>query len=139
MIDLIPRDVLFGNPERVSPRISPDGRRLGWLAPVEGVLNVWVAGLPAEPGPGASAEVIHDAAPVTDDRDRGIRTFFWAHDGRHLLYLQDRGGDENWRLYDVELEMMASRDLTPFENVQAEVIAVDKRFPNEILVGLNRD
>jgi dipeptidyl aminopeptidase/acylaminoacyl peptidase len=139
MVDLIPRDVLFGNPERVSPRISPDGRRLGWLAPVEGVLNVWVAGLAAEPGPGGSAEMIQDAAPVTDDRDRGIRTFFWAHDGRHLLYLQDRGGDENWRLYDVELETMARRDLTPFENVQAQVIAVDKRFPNEILVGLNRD
>jgi dipeptidyl aminopeptidase/acylaminoacyl peptidase len=128
MVDLIPRAVLFGNPERVSPRVSPDGTRLAWLAPDEGVLNVWVASLD-----------MRDATPVTDDRDRGIRTFLWAHDGRHLLYLQDRGGDENWRLYDVDLETMATRDLTPFEGVQAQVLAVDKLFPDEVLVGLNRD
>jgi dipeptidyl aminopeptidase/acylaminoacyl peptidase len=128
MVDLIPRSVLFGNPERVSPRVSPDGGRLAWLAPVEGVLNVWVATIDLE-----------GATPVTEDRDRGIRSFLWAHDGRHLLYVQDRGGDENWRLYDVDLETMASRDLTPFEGVQAQVIDVDKRFPTEVLVGLNRD
>ena len=148
MVELIPRDVLFGNPERESPRVSPDGTRLAWLAPVEGVLNVWVASLgPSGPGgrsvdttgPGGRSVDLAGAMPVTDDRDRGIRTFLWAHDGTHLLYLQDRGGDENWRLYDVDLETMAGRDLTPFENVQAQVLAVDKRFPDDVLVGLNRD
>jgi dipeptidyl aminopeptidase/acylaminoacyl peptidase len=148
MVELIPRAVLFGNPERVSPRVSPDGRRLAWLAPVEGVLNVWVADL-ATPDPGgppfdtAGPEGppfdIEGATPVTDDRDRGIRSFLWAHDDVHLLYVQDRGGDENWRLYDVDLETMAGRDLTPFEDVQAQVLGVDKRFPTEVLVGLNRD
>jgi dipeptidyl aminopeptidase/acylaminoacyl peptidase len=139
MVELIPRAVLFGNPERVSPRVSPDGTRLAWLAPDEGVLNVWVANLDMAAGPGGRPVDVDGATPVTDDRDRGIRTFLWAHDGRHLLYLQDRGGDENWRLYDVDLETMASRDLTPFEGVQAQVLAVDKRFPDEVLVGLNRD
>jgi dipeptidyl aminopeptidase/acylaminoacyl peptidase len=138
MVQLIPRAVLFGNPERVSPRISPDGSRLAWLAPVEGVLNVWVADLGAG-GPGGRPNDIEGATPVTDDRDRGIRSFQWAHDDVHLLYVQDRGGDENWRLCDVDLETMARRDLTPFEDVQAQVVAVDKRFPTEILVGLNRD
>ena len=76
---------------------------------------------------------------VTDDTDRGIRMFDWAHDGRHLLYLQDTGGDENWRLHDVDLATMQRRDLTPFEGVQAEIIATEKKFPTEILVGLNRD
>jgi dipeptidyl aminopeptidase/acylaminoacyl peptidase len=139
MVELIPRAVLFGNPERVSPRVSPDGTRLAWLAPDEGVLNVWVANLDMAAGPEVRAGDMDGATPVTDDRDRGVRTFLWAHDGRHLLYLQDRGGDENWRLYDVDLETMASRDLTPFEGVQAQVLAVDKRFPDEVLVGLNRD
>ncbi|HMC05452.1 MAG TPA: hypothetical protein VKJ83_08265, partial [Actinomycetota bacterium] len=105
MVELIPRGVLFGNPERVSPRISPDGTRLAWLAPVEGVLNVWVANLaeagPEEPGPdGRPVDTagpedrpvdLEGATPVTDDRDRGIRTFLWAHDAVHLIYLQDRG------------------------------------------------
>ena len=140
MTDLIPRDVLFGNPERTLPRLSPDGTGLAWIAPHEGVLNVWVAPLLAAPDAGRGEAVDWAAARVvTDDQDRGIRMFSWAHDGRHLLYIQDTGGDENWRLHDVDLETMLRRDLTPFEGVQARVIASNKKFPTEILVGLNRE
>ena len=136
MTDLIPRDVLFGNPERTLPRLSPDGTRLAWIAPHEGVLNVWVAPLRA-----TSDEAVDwsEARVVTDDRDRGIRMFSWAHDGRHLLYIQDNGGDENWRLHDVNLDTMLHRDLTPFEGVQARLVASSKKFPTEILIGLNRE
>jgi dipeptidyl aminopeptidase/acylaminoacyl peptidase len=133
MAELIPRRVLFGNPERVSPHLSPDGARLAWIAPHEGVLNVWVAPIGADGVDWPAARV------VTDDSDRGIRMFAWAHDGRHLLYLQDTGGDENWRLHDVEIETMQRRDLTPFDNVQTQIIASEKKFPTEILVGLNQD
>ncbi len=133
MAELIPRQVLFGNPERVSPRISPDGGTLAWIAPHEGVLNVWTAPVGAD-GPRWEA-----ARVVTADTDRGIRVCAWARDGRHLLYLQDTGGDENWRLYDVDLATMQHRDLTPFEGVQAGIIATEKKHPGEILVGLNRD
>jgi len=134
MAELIPRQVLFGNPERISPRISPDGTRLAWIAPREGVLNVWVAPADAEAGVDWAAATV-----VTDDADRGIRMFAWAHDGRHLLYLQDTGGDENWRLHDVDLETMQRRDLTPFEGVQTQLIAMERKFPTEVLIGLNRD
>jgi dipeptidyl aminopeptidase/acylaminoacyl peptidase len=142
MVDLIPREVLFGNPERISPQISPDGTRLAWIAPHEGVLNVWVAPV------GASGVDWDAAMVVTDDTDRGIRMFAWAKDGRHLLYIQDTGGDENWRLYDVDLETPAAaggqtspakRDLTPFDGIQARVIAARKSHRDEVLVGLNRD
>ena len=126
MAELIPRRVLFGNPERVMPRISPDGSRLAWIAPHEGVLNVWVAPTGADGVGWAQAQV------VTDDTDRGIRMFAWAHDGRHLMYLQDTGGDENWRLHDVDLETMQRRDLTPFDDVQTQIIATEKKFPTEI-------
>ena len=92
------------------------------------MLNVWVGDRTGE-----------NARVVTDDRDRGIRFLYWAHDNRRLLYLQDRGGDENWRLHDVDLETGTDRDLTPFEGVQARVEHLDKRFPNDVLVGLNKD
>ena len=133
MVELIPREVLFGNPERVSPHISPDGRQLAWIAPHEGVLNVWVAPVSPSGVEWAAAQV------VTDDTDRGIRMFAWAEDGRHLLYLQDTGGDENWRLYDVDMETMARRDLTPFEEIQARIIATRKSHRNEVLVAMNRE
>jgi dipeptidyl aminopeptidase/acylaminoacyl peptidase len=76
---------------------------------------------------------------VTNDRDRGIRFIYWAHDNRHLLYLQDAAGDENWRLHAVDLETGTDRDLTPFDAVQARVEHLDKRFPDDVLVGLNKD
>jgi dipeptidyl aminopeptidase/acylaminoacyl peptidase len=134
MPELIPLPVLFGNPERVSPDISPDGTQLAWIAPHEGVLNVWLAPVSAQAGADLAA-----ARVVTDDTDRGIRQFTWAHDGRHLLYVQDTGGDENFRLHDVDIQTMERRDLTPFEDVQVRLIAMERKLPNEVLIGLNRD
>ncbi|KPK07642.1 MAG: peptidase S9 [Gemmatimonas sp. SG8_28] len=125
---LIPRDVLFGNPEKADPQLSPDGAHLAYLAPLEGVLNVWV-------GP-----VDGDAfRPVTRDTDRGIRAYFWAHDGEHLLYLQDVGGDENWHLFKVHLERGTIEDVTPFANVQVQLVAREKRHPAELLLAINKD
>ena len=127
MPQLIPREVLFGNPERTQPLISPDATRLAYLSPVDGVLNVWVGSVGGD-----------DFQPVTEDRERGIRLYFWAEDDRHILYLQDAGGDENWRLYSVDLEDGKTRDLTPFEGVQAQVVDKSKHFPDEILISINK-
>jgi dipeptidyl aminopeptidase/acylaminoacyl peptidase len=134
MVDLIPRQVLYGNPERAMPRLSPDGARLAWIAPHNDVLNVWLAPISTESG-----VALDQARVVTADTDRGIRTFSWAHDNRHLLYLQDTGGDENFRLYDVDLETMEHRDLTPFDNVQTQIVGLEQDFPTELLIGLNKD
>ena len=126
--DLIPRDVLFGNPVKSSPRISPDGKMMAYLAPVNNVLNVWVKTIGAE-----------DDHPVTKDTNRGIRWYFWAHDNKHVLYVQDIGGDENWRLYLVNLVTDEIKDLTPFENVQVRLVDRNKDFPNELLIAMNKE
>jgi dipeptidyl aminopeptidase/acylaminoacyl peptidase len=133
MVDLIPRSVLFGNPERTSPQLAPDGGSLAWIAPRDGVLNLWVAPV-SDTGVDWAA-----ARPVTEDTDRGIRAFAWARDARHVLYVQDVGGDENWRLYDVDPQTLSRRDLTPFEGIHAQIIGTSKRRPEEVLVGINAD
>jgi dipeptidyl aminopeptidase/acylaminoacyl peptidase len=101
---------------------------MAYLAPLDGVLNVWVGAADGD-----------EFDPVTRDTDRGVRIYFWAHDGRHILYLQDVGGDENWRLHRVDLESGLVDDLTPFEDVQIQVVAHDKRHPNELLVAMNKE
>jgi dipeptidyl aminopeptidase/acylaminoacyl peptidase len=126
--ELIPRKILFGNPVKTSPQISPDGKMMAYLAPVNDVLNVWVKTIGKE-----------DDRVVTKDDDRGIRRYFWAGDSEHIMYLQDMGGDENWRLYGVNLKTDEIKDLTPYEDVQVRIIHTDKHFPNEILIGMNKE
>jgi dipeptidyl aminopeptidase/acylaminoacyl peptidase len=126
MIEIIPRTVLFGNPSRANPQISPRGNQLAYIAPVNGVLNVWTGNLFSD-----------QFQPVTKDTDRGIRAYFWAEDNRHLFYVQDVGGNENWRLYAVDLGTGQIRDLTPYENVQVQVIEHNKHHPDELLVAMN--
>ena len=67
-----------------------------------------------------------------------MRSFVWCDDNRHLVYLQDAGGDENWHLHVVDLEAGGDRDVTPFDGVQARIIGHDRSQPNHLLVGLNR-
>ena len=124
---LIPRRVFFGNPDKASPQVSPDGNHISFLAPVDGVLNVWVA--PA--GDPSSAR------PVTRDVGRGIRRHGWTYSVNRIVYLQDSGGDENWRLYTVNVETEETRDLTPLEGVQAQIQRDSHKRPDHIQVGLN--
>jgi dipeptidyl aminopeptidase/acylaminoacyl peptidase len=129
---LIPRDVLFGNPDKAGPQISPDGKHIAYLAPDDkNVLQVWVRS--TKPPKGEA-----DDKKVTSDEKRGIRQYFWAHDGKHLLYLQDVGGDENFHLFASELATGKTRDLTPFEGVRAQGVETDEKHPDTILVGLNK-
>lgn len=125
-VPLIPLEVLFGNPEKTQPKLSPDGGRLAYIAPVDGVLNVWVGTVGAD-----------DFRPVTQDTDRGIRSYFWTYDGSALIYQQDVGGNENWNLYLVDLQTRETVNVTPYPEATARVEAYDKRHPNDLIVGLN--
>ena len=126
-LPLIPRRVFFGNPDRTQVTISPDGAHLAWLAPRDGVLNVWVA----------PRERPADARPVTADAGRGIRFYAWAYTGRDILYIQDKGGDENWRVYSADVNTGEVGDLTPFDGVAAQIVGLSHRRPDELLVALN--
>jgi len=125
--NLIPLTVLFNNPEKASPQISPDGSQLAYLAPVNGILNVWIK----TPGK-------HDDKPITHAQ-RPIHDYWWAYNNQQILYYQDTNGDENYHLYAVDLKNYDTRDLTPFAKTKAEAIAIDKHFPNEIVIIMNKD
>ena len=124
---LIPRDILFGNPERTNPKLSPDGKYLAYIAPDEkNVLQVWVRTLGEK-----------DDRQVTVDKKRGIRIYFWTYNQEQLIYLQDADGDENFHLYQVNIQSNIVRDLTPFQGVKAQVVDLNHNCPDQILVGMN--
>lgn len=126
-VPIIPRRRLFSNPDRLSVTISPDGSHLMWLAPLDGVSNIWIA---PRDNPAA-------ARALTQDKGQGIRSCFWTYNKDIILSLQDKNGDENWRLYAIELATGNSLDLTPFEGVRAAFYTRRPSYPNDVIVGLN--
>ncbi|MCI0493747.1 S9 family peptidase [candidate division KSB1 bacterium] len=144
-VSLISRDLLFGNPDKAALKISPDGKYISFLAPVNNVLNVWVA----------PSDDPATAVAVTKDTLRGIRIYFWAYTNDHIIYLQDLAGDENWQVHAVNIVTKEDKNLTPFEEIPgpdgkpmtlpngkplrptARIQEVSHKFDNEILIGLN--
>lgn len=137
--ELIPRDVLFGNPENTGPNLSPDGKYLSYLAPSpKGVMNAFVKDL--------SAGDDSEARMVTDDTERNIRSLSWCHDSSTILFMQDAAGDENFHLFAVDVGkawdsenegVPPARDLTPGEGVKAQNVITNYRYADELLVGTN--
>ena len=124
---LIPRDDLFGNPTRAAGKLSPDGKWLSWLAPKDDVLNIWLA--PVDSPDNAKA--------MTEATDRPIRQYMWAPDSKSLLYIQDKGGDENFLLYGVDVVSGKETTLTPFENTRVDIVGGSESIRDKILIGLN--
>lgn len=124
---LIPRAALFGNPTRAAGQISPDGQWLSWLAPKDGVLNIWLA--PASDPQAARA--------VTQAVERPIRQYFWSPDASAVMYIQDKGGDENFLLYRVDVTTGAETTLTPFDNTRVQLVGASTTRKDKLLLGLN--
>jgi dipeptidyl aminopeptidase/acylaminoacyl peptidase len=125
---LIPRAKIFGNPSRSGGQISPDGKHVSWLAPVDGVMNVWVAPIGN----------LGAAKAVTKESKRGLQSYFWAPDGAHIIYLQDSGGNENFRVHSVEVATLKDTALTKAgDKVRAQIEGVSKLRPDVVLIGLN--
>ncbi|HPH65047.1 MAG TPA: S9 family peptidase [Kofleriaceae bacterium] len=128
---LIPRATLFGNPQRAGVQLSHDGKWISWLAPVDGVMNVWAAPLNA----------LDQAAPLTHETKRPVRSYVWAYTNAHVLYLQDAGGDENFHVFRVALRNGKADgdavDLTPQAGARVELAAASYLAPSKVMITEN--
>ena len=124
---LIPREVLFGNPEIAGVQLSPDGTRIAYLAPYQGVLNLWVRDLDGRDEPRL----------LTRKTDRPQQAAAWTADGRFLISGRDAQGDENTVLVRIDPRTGETVDLTPASGVLAIVTGSDRDVPGELVVGLN--
>ncbi|MEZ5359494.1 MAG: prolyl oligopeptidase family serine peptidase [Candidatus Zixiibacteriota bacterium] len=129
LTDRVPIEVLFGTGERVNPLLSPDGENLAYLAKDFGTMNIFVADID-DPTNGTQ---------LTFDSLYGIHRFIWAADSRKILYLRDSAGNGTTRLFDVEVANGKTRDLTPFDNIRAQIIGVDNKYPDNALFAMNLD
>jgi dipeptidyl aminopeptidase/acylaminoacyl peptidase len=127
-IPLIPRAALFGNPEKSSAQISPDGAHLTWLAPLDGVMNLFIT---------ARGDTVAPRA-LTRETVRPVPAYSWARDSRHVLVLRDNDGDENWHVHAVDIATATSRDLTPHDGVMASIAGLSPKHPGAVLITHNR-
>lgn len=126
---LIPRTVLFDNPEKINVSISPDGTKLAYLAPDKNnVLNIWVKSIDK-----------NDDTCISKATGRGIFSYWWAFDMRSIFYAYDKDGKENTHIYAIDLATGASKNLTPYDDVMVDVIAYHHEHPTRMLVQMNKD
>ncbi len=126
---VIPRKLLFSAPDRAHVTISPHGRQIAFLAPLDGVQNVFVAPL-ADP---------EAARPLTRITDRDVKPeLWWPHDDRHVVFFRERGGDENWQAHAVDVESGEVRPITPGPGIRSHVQQLSVHFPGELLIGHNQ-
>ncbi len=124
---LIPRAVLFGNPDRVGVKISPDGKNTTYIAPFNGVLNIFLA----------KSNDLNQANAITQDTHRGIRQYSWSYNNKHIIYSQDKDGDENNHLFSIDIDSGEIVELTPFQGAKATINTLSKYFPDYAVVMLN--
>ena len=125
---LIPRAALFGSPMRDAARISPDGARLAYLAPgTNSKLAIWVKTIGKD-----------DDRMIASDPNRPITTYFWQPDSKRILYEQDKNGDENFQILQIDIETGSAHDLTPFDGVRSNVDVVDANISETILIRMNK-
>ncbi len=125
---LVDREVFFGNPDRAMVNISPDGKYVAYLAPFEDVMNVWVADI----------NNIENAKVITNSKNKGIKGYVWSYDSAHILYMKDENGDENWRLYSIDVKKLKKKLLTPSSGIRSDIVKLSKKNTHEALITLNQ-
>ena len=133
---LVDRDIFFGNPEYAGAQISPDGKFISFIKPFQGTMNIWVKGI---------NERFDAARPLTAETSRPISSYFWSRDSRFILYVQDKGGDENFNVYAVSpiekpesgSSVPRARNITDASGVRAIILSLPESDPDAIYVGLN--
>jgi dipeptidyl aminopeptidase/acylaminoacyl peptidase len=130
---IIDREIFFGDPEISGAQLSPNGKYITFIKPFKNVRNIWIK---------ERKDAFNKARPLTADTTRPIPGYFWSRDSKYVLYVQDKGGDENYRVYAIDPTVPGdpvppARTLTPQEKIRAMIIDVPRSKPNEIIVGLN--
>src|SRR5437764_1775726 len=133
---IIDRELFFGDPEISGAQISPDGKFIAFIKPLKGTRNIWIK---------RTEDSFDKAKPITADTTRPIPAYFWSRDGKYILFVQDKAGDENYLVYAVNpndspaagQEVPTARNLTDVKGVRAEIFGVPRTEPDAIYVGLN--
>lgn len=126
--DLIPRKILFGNPDKAGVKLSPDGKYISFLAPYQGVLNIWLQ----------DTDLKKAATVLTEVKSRPIASYEWSYDNNHIIYSYDEGGNENYFLFKVDINTKKSTKIFADKNVRVDLAKLSYKYPNEVIIASNK-
>ncbi len=115
------------NPGNFGYELSPDGNYITFASAWNNRSNVFVK------------KMNDDSEPVrvSNSKDRDIAGFFWKENS--LLYLKDKGGDENFHIYSTTFNGSKEKDLTPYPNVTVGILSGLQGVKDEILIMMNKE
>ena len=116
----------FRNPEKTSYQISPDGAYYSYMAPYEKRMNIFVQKRRQD-----------SVIQLTKETDRNIAGYFWPNN-EQILYLKDNGGDENYKIYLVNIKEGNPKCLTDFDGVRSMIIDDLSDNPDEVIISMNK-
>lgn len=118
----------FKTPEAYSFQLSPDGKFISYLKRREtGERDLYL-----------KETATQKETLLIEQKEDVIRGYFWANNNR-ILYMQDKGGDENHHVYGVDVTGGNKSELTPFEGVKVNIIESLKEDEDHVIVQMNKD
>lgn len=121
---LIPRELLFSDPEKCDPRISPDGKKLAYLALENNVMNLWIKSVDRD-----------DDRPVTDFKKGCVLYYIWTGD-KYIFYIYDMDGNETHNLYKLNTENNESKPLKISKKLRFINFDYHKDFPDQLIAAM---
>lgn len=132
---LIDRSLFISEPAISGAQISPDGKFLAFFKLVHGARNIWVK---------RTDESFEKAYPLTAATEDSPQSFYWTHDSKNILFIQDVGGNEKFNIHAVGVvdypaagQVPQARNLTDGIQGSAEIYAFPETAPDQVYVGLN--
>jgi len=136
--ELIPRKILFGDPLKYNPKISPDGKKIVYMSSSNNILNLCVKTIGEEDDRVITFFKKSGLRLITGIQKKGVRHYMWVTD-RYIVYFHDKDCDSNYKIYRIELATMETKNLTPYKYAFARLVTYNVEFPYEMIISMKTD
>ncbi|MGI9527037.1 MAG: prolyl oligopeptidase family serine peptidase [Weeksellaceae bacterium] len=118
----------FAKPSSSQFKLSPKGTYMSYREKDENLKNhVYVKNIAT----GKVTQVIQEGEEL-------VRGYGWANDSR-LIYVMDKGGNEDYHLFAVDVTGENQKELTPYEGVKVEILANLKEDKDHMIISMNKN
>lgn len=118
----------FAKPASSSFQLSPNGTYLSYREKDDNLKNhVYVKNIET-----------NQVKRVITEGEELVRGYGWANDSR-LIYVMDKGGNEDYHLFAVDVDGSNQKELTPYAGVRVDILALLKDDKDHMIISMNKN